>query len=193
MDNRFDRFFEILMENEGVNYTTPDYDGHHTKFGITQKFLNGLGYDIQVKKLNLKAAKLIYFNEFWEKLKCNKILSDKIAFSLCDYAVNVGHKRAVRTLQRSANSISSHFYLKDDGIIGKNTLNALNTIVEPYNLSITYARDKIKQYTYLNTKRYESKLETLENGIITINEFEQYVRKWQNIHDGWVNRSIKMI
>ena len=191
--DRFDEFFDILMENEGVDYTTPSYDGQHTKFGITQSFIDGTEYNLQVKDLDLKTAKKIYEKEFWCKLHCHKLNSKKLAFSLCDFSVNVGHKRAVRTLQRAVNLSGEGFKLKEDGIIGRNTVNALNLILEPFNTSIIYTREKVKEYNYLNSKRYESKIEILENGVINHNEFEQYVRKWQKIHSGWVNRCFKMM
>ncbi|WP_269484158.1 putative peptidoglycan-binding domain-containing protein [Campylobacter ureolyticus] len=66
-----------------------------------------------------------YKTNFWDKLRLDEIKSDRIADLIFKFAVNVGIKRAVRYAQMVAN-------VRIDGIIGNNTINALNTLDSGY-------------------------------------------------------------
>ncbi|RAZ38051.1 glycoside hydrolase family 108 protein [Campylobacter hyointestinalis] len=64
-----------------------------------------------------------YLDNFWHKLKLDKIDSQKIADEIFCFGCNAGIKTAIKLAQKALN-------LDDDGIIGENTLNALNSCDE---------------------------------------------------------------
>lgn len=70
-------------------------------------------------------VKEFYKENFWDKLRLDEIRSDRIADLIFKFGVNVGIKRAVRYAQMVANA-------RIDGIIGVNTINALNSLDSGY-------------------------------------------------------------
>ena len=93
--------------------------------------------DEAIARLSLsEASKSLYTNEwlngkvyqfyktnFWDKMKLDKIDSQKIADEIFCFGCNAGIKTAIKLAQRVVN-------INDDGIIGENTLNALNSFDE---------------------------------------------------------------
>lgn len=93
--------------------------------------------DEAIARLSLsEASKTLYANEwlngkvyqfyktnFWDKMKLDKIDSQKIADEMFCFGCNAGIKTAIRLAQKVVN-------VSDDGIIGENTLNALNSCDE---------------------------------------------------------------
>ena len=62
-----------------------------------------------------------YKTNFWDRLGGDQISSQVVANNIFDFAVNSGVKRASQYAQRVAGVI-------DDGIIGKNSINAINAL-----------------------------------------------------------------
>lgn len=70
------------------------------------------------EELRLKVEKF-YKNKFWDEMKLDFVLPYRTADLMFKFAVNVGTKRAVKFAQRIVG-------VRTDGIVGKNTLKALN-------------------------------------------------------------------
>jgi len=68
-------------------------------------------------------VKDFYESEFWDKIRGNDIISNKIAFQIYDFAVNAGIRTSVKIAQRIINT-------DIDGIIGNKTIEALNNYNE---------------------------------------------------------------
>lgn len=70
-----------------------------------------------------------YREEFWDKIKGDRIENQESANAIYDFAVNAGVKRAVMEVQKTLN-------IAQDGIMGDKTLTALNKagseFVKPY-------------------------------------------------------------
>jgi len=127
----FDLYFPILISHEGGYVFNPKDPGGETKYGITDRLdgkidrfvdVNGNNIpDVRVKDLSVEDAKKIYKRLFWNKLKADDIKSQSVAEILFDFAVNSGVGTAIKKLQ-------SILGVAQDGIIGPNTIKALNSI-----------------------------------------------------------------
>ena len=110
----------ILLEHEGGYSDHPRDKGGKTRYGITEKVARANGYEGQMHALPIETAKDIYRREYWDRIKADQ-LPEKLRFHVFDCAVNSGVVMAIRILQRAGG-------VDDDGIIGKNTLNAAKTV-----------------------------------------------------------------
>lgn len=149
----FDEAYEIMAKHEGGYVDDPDDRGGETYKGITKKYhgswkgwkiIDSMKKDDSFPKCLTKDAELqslvkdFYHNEYWEKFKCDKISSRKIAIELYDTAVNTD-RNAVKFLQRA---ISRCNYgtdipdLNDDGVIGNKTLQALESLLPKYEKAV---------------------------------------------------------
>lgn len=124
----FDQSFEALIDHEKGFTDDPrdrgnwtggkPYKGERkgTKYGIS-----AMSYpDLDIKNLTLPQAKAIYRLDFWGAAKCDS-LPDAIRFDVFDMAVNSGVSKAIKTIQTALK-------VKADGIIGRNTLAAIQAI-----------------------------------------------------------------
>ncbi len=101
-------------------------------------------------------VKEFYKANFWDKLRLDEVKSEKIADLIFKFAVNVGIKRAVRYAQMVAN-------VRIDGIVGANTINALNTLDSGY-FEERYKAEFIKFYERLAKDNY----------------YKYFLKGWQN-------------
>jgi lysozyme family protein len=115
----FNKAFEKILTFEGGYVNDKSDSGGETKYGISKKAYSG----IDIKSLTLEDAKAIYKKFYWNKIKGNEINNQKIAELIFDTAVNMGVRRAAKLAQKILN-------VKQDGIIGAITLNALNNVNE---------------------------------------------------------------
>ena len=116
----FEKALEKTLVWEGGDKLTKDVDdpGGTTKYGISQK----AHPDLDIENLTYEDAKEIYKKEYWDKSRAEK-LPEKIQEQYFDMAVNLGRRRAVKILQKACNALSRD-KIKEDGLIGKNTIRA---------------------------------------------------------------------
>lgn len=149
---------KTLMKEGGSKITDdPDDAGGLTKYGISQRAYPNLN----IRNLTEADAKNIYKHDYWDKIKGDDITSQVIAENIFDTAVNMGPRTASRLAQVALDLDPV------DGIIGPNTIAALNS------------RDKqlfIAEYTLAKIARYAH---------ICRNNRSQ--RKFLL---GWINRSL---
>ena len=131
---RFDYAVGVVLEHEG-GLSNDKYDkGGITKYGISLRFIQAEGIDINddglidprdIKNLSLDDAKDIYKAQWWDKYHYDDINDLKVATKLFDMSVNTGAHQAHKLAQRAVNILIPE-KLVVDGILGKKTLNALN-------------------------------------------------------------------
>lgn len=119
----------FILSWETDKYTNNKKDkGGPTKYGITLATWRRVGYDKNGDGvLNEKDVKLLTEDDFqrvfkqnyWDACKADQIQNQSIANMLVDFAYNSGVSRAVKYLQKTLGVTA-------DGIIGKNTLSAIN-------------------------------------------------------------------
>lgn len=118
----------------GAKFTTTHFDGRYTKYGII--FETFKDFSINGKKLDndkdgkitpndlrlstCEQATVIYKRLYWDRWQADSIKSQKIANILVDFTVNSGFRTDfIRYVQRKVG-------VKDDGILGAKTLQAIN-------------------------------------------------------------------
>lgn len=125
----FADYVRVVLRHEG-GYTNNKSDpGGATNYGISFRFLYKYGIDINndgevnvkdITDLTINDAIKLYYNYFWSPMNLGNINNELLKLHLFDMGVNAGTKTAVKILQRMLGTVP-------DGIIGNNTLNAIQT------------------------------------------------------------------
>lgn len=135
--------------------------GGETKFGIAKNS----NPQVNIKKMTLHEAKVIYFKNYWLTAKCDKLQSP-LAEVHFDAAVNHGVGRAAKMLQEALG-------VEVDGIIGPNTLKVINDN-NPFDLA--RKQNKIrKQFFKAIVERKPSQQVFLEGWLARIEKVEQFI------------------
>lgn len=123
--DRFKKFLDYIFEVEG-GYTNDENDrGGATNFGITEEEAREFGYTGDMRNLTKDFAENIYLKKYYLGNKLDKIIDDRVALSIFDWAVNSGG-RGIKKAQIVANKFGTNLVI--DGIIGNKTLEAINSI-----------------------------------------------------------------
>gem|GEM_PF-7032175 len=134
--DRFDTLYEKLHTREGgyVNHLH-DYGGE-TNHGVTKKTLGryqakygGLGKDgkdVAIKTLSRQQAKTVYKNAFYDHYRIDEIENEVLAEDVLDLHTNSRPDTAAKILQKSINDVLPSANLEVDGLIGSETIGALN-------------------------------------------------------------------
>ncbi len=111
-----------VFEEEGGYVNHPADPGGHTNMGITLATLSAwMGTKASaadIRNLSQKTAADIYKKNYWDKI-AGDVLPAGIDYAVFDFAINSGPARAAKALQKIAGT-------SQDGIIGDQTLSALN-------------------------------------------------------------------
>lgn len=129
MKQNFDQCLAHVLKYEGGYANHPSDPGGATMKGVTQAVYNGyrkrLGQAAaDVRNITDAELRAIYRRQYWEVIKGDDLPSgvDMVVF---DGAVNSGPSQSAKWLQRALNDMGAS--LKDDGIIGLATLNAMGS------------------------------------------------------------------
>jgi len=165
MATELDRFHEALRRTEqfeGGWSNDPLDRGGETKYGITQKtwdswLRNPASYKYgtlpeRVADISRNMSVPLYKALYWDTLRCDELHSDDLARRMFDYGVNSGTGAAIKRLQMAYNLIKREELpaLKEDGILGNITINAVNAA------SLKYESALIAAYNYVRMRHYES-------------------------------------
>jgi lysozyme family protein len=131
-----------VLEHEG-GYIFHEADrGSHTNFGVTIGTYNqymtaktGKPYSAtvdEIKNMSPTVAIDIYKKLYWDKIQGDKIRKYTVALAIFDQAINRGVSSAVKQAQRVVKKLDPMGFAKitEDGVMGPNTLAALNSIAE---------------------------------------------------------------
>ena len=114
--NTFEHIIDKVLEHEG-GYVNDPYDkGGETKYGIAKRWFP----DLDIKNLSKTDAINIYYNEYWNPSRADKLPND-IKATYFDMCVNMGQRQAVKILQQAINSRKVN-KIEEDGLIGKITI-----------------------------------------------------------------------
>lgn len=128
--DHFDYAVEAVLKNEGGWSDNPYDPGGATNLGITFRLFKSIYPDAtldDLRNLTPEKAKPIYRKVFWDAIPFDKINSMRIATSIFDASVNSGIPQGVKILQQACNHILI-CKLMVDGVLGKNTLHAVNNL-----------------------------------------------------------------
>lgn len=153
---------ETKAQKRKTGYVNHPADpGGETKFGVAKN----ANPSIDIKKMTLQEAKVVYFKKYWLAAKCDR-LQTPLAEVHFDAAVNHGVGRAAKLLQESLG-------VDVDGVIGPNTLNVINSS-NPFDLA--RKQNKIrKQFFKSIVERKPSQAVFLEGWLARIDKVEQFI------------------
>ncbi len=170
--DRFNKFLNYIFEVEG-GFTDDENDrGGATNFGITEEEAREFGYTGDMRNLTKDFAKNIYLKKYYLGNKLDKVINNKVALSIFDWAVNSG-RRGIKKAQIVANKFGANLII--DGIIGNKTLEAINSInpeafLEEYH--------ELQRAFYKNLAAKDSTQESfLEGWLNRVKIKEEYIEK----------------
>jgi lysozyme family protein len=137
---------KTISEYEGGYSNDSEDPGGETHFGISKEH----NPDVDIKNLTKDGAIELYTNKEWSILKCEKIASMKVRWKLFDQGVNLGTGRAAMFLQRAVG-------VKDDGIIGNETIQKTNLITTSSTGEHTVLSKMVKQQVLHYAKKIQEK------------------------------------
>lgn len=146
----FDTVFDRVVMHEGGYQCDPADRGNWTGGRVGQGELKGTNRGISamtyphldIKHLTDEQIKAIYFEDWWQALGMDRF-RPAMQYQLFDAAVQHGWSRAVRMLQRAGGA-------KADGIIGPNTLKAINAL-DINDLVMRFVSYRVRFYTKIST------------------------------------------
>lgn len=111
-----------LLKEEGGYVNNKNDPGGETKYGISKKSYPSYN----IKDLTVEDAQFIYYKDFWVPLQAEQMDSEKIACEMLEMAVNMGITPVITFLQASILVLGGKVAV--DGIMGSETINALNKL-----------------------------------------------------------------
>ena len=157
----FERAIAVTLSHEGGFVDHPSDPGGATKYGISLRFLQDLGVDIDrdgdvdaddIRDLTIDQAKMLYFQRFWSRYNYGSFPSHEVAAKVFDLSVNMGPRQAHKLLQRAMRACGAH--LEDDGILGPITRSKLSRVDENCLLSALRS-EAAGFYRYLRRPEFE--------------------------------------
>jgi len=118
------------------------------------KLVGSMLYDNPIMREYVAA---FYKREYWDRMKLDQIESQHVANEMMIFGVNAGVKAAIKLAQRAAGVVQ-------DGVIGPNTLKALNRVDEKV---FSQVYDELEQEHY-------------EKLVYAKPELKIYARGWKN-------------
>lgn len=133
----FDFAIEHTFTAEGgARFTDHPADaGGATRWGVTEGVARKHGYTGDMRMLPRELALQIAKQEFWRPLRLEEIESDLVAAEIFDTAFLSGPRTAAKIAQRATNLMYADSDLplvKIDGVIGPQTLGAINGLLPRY-------------------------------------------------------------
>lgn len=123
-----------IIAVEGGYTNDPDDPGGATKYGITEKVARDWGYQGDMADLPKSTALQIYESLYVKEPNFDDFINinPAIAHKLIDAGINVGTARVTLWLQKTLNAYSrngiNYPLIQEDGIVGKNTINAYKAL-----------------------------------------------------------------
>lgn len=172
--DRFGKIFDYLIKVEGGYSNDKNDKGGKTKHGIIEEEARDFGYKGDMQDLTIDFAKNIYLKKYYLENKLDKVANDKVALSICDWAVNSG-KNGIKNAQIAINQITNA-NLDVDGIIGNKTLEALNTVDPEKFLEVYHNLQRI----YYRSKVADDKAQErfLTGWLNRVQKKEEYLKDW---------------
>ena len=183
--DRFEKIFDYLLKVEGGYSNDKNDKGGKTKYGITEEDARDFGYKGDMQDLTKDFAKSIYLKKYYLGNKLDKVINNKVALSVCDWAVNSG-KNGIKNAQIAINQLTNA-NLDVDGIIGNKTLEALNAadpekFLEVYhNLQRIYYRSKVEGD--------KTQKEFLTGWLNRVQRKEEYFKDWDKENTATENKT----
>ena len=178
----FNPAFAKLIELEGDFIDHPDDPGGATNLGISLRWLKSTGdYDLgdidgdgdidyeDIRKMTIVDARKLYKKHWWDKYRYDTLPDQAIANKILDMAVNMGALQAHKLMQRAINSVIGSIVLKDDGLLGPKSGQALQIALQ-------------------NPRALLSAMRSHQEGFYRLLATQN--PKFQVFLNGWINRAV---
>lgn len=153
---RFESIIVKTLAHEGGKVNDSKDSGGATAYGISSRsYPKEFTINSSGKVLSwptVERAKEIYYNDFWIKPKIYMINDDALASKVFDIGVNTGATRSIKFLQRAL--VTAGIAILVDGVIGLNTLNAIEKVNDPDKLLTLFKDHARTYYESLNQPRF---------------------------------------
>ncbi|WP_071124757.1 glycosyl hydrolase 108 family protein [Leptotrichia massiliensis] len=182
--DRFEKIFNYLLMVEG-GYSNDKHDkGGKTKYGIIEEVARNFGYKGDMQDLTIDFAKNIYLKKYYLGNKLDKVVNDKVALSICDWAVNSG-RNGTKNAQIAINQLTNA-NLDVDGIIGNKTLEALNAADPEKFLEVYHNLQRIYYKGKVEADRTQERF--LTGWLNRVMRKEEYLKDWDKENVGTENK-----
>ena len=122
---------EKIRKYEGGYVDSPHDFGGETNHGISKRQYP----ELDIKALTWEDARAIYRRDYWDRLRLSEVRDQAVADELMDIAVNQGTPYAVVSVQHMLNLlVPGEPSLKEDGLMGPKTMDAVNQYQFPRTL-----------------------------------------------------------
>jgi lysozyme family protein len=135
-----------VLAHEGGYINDPMDRGGETNWGVTRNTATAAGYTGKMRDMTRDQAKAIYKLLYWDGIKANQ-MPFAVAYQVFDAAVNHGVSAASKMIQRAVG-------VADDGVIGTNTLRAINSR-SAQNLVLEFNGARISFYTAIAKPQFD--------------------------------------
>ena len=183
--NRFERIFDYLIKVEGGYSNDKNDKGGKTKYGIIEEEAREFGYKGDMQDLTKDFAKNIYLKKYYLGNKLDKVANDKVALSICDWAVNSG-KNGIKNAQIAINQLTNA-NLDIDGIIGNKTLEALNAADPGKFLEVYHNLQRIYYKGKVEADKTQERF--LTGWLNRVQRKEEYLKDWDKENTTMENRT----
>jgi lysozyme family protein len=112
--------FDKLLKHEGGYSDHAADPGGKTRYGVTEAVAREVGYRGDMRELPLELAQRIYKDRYWDAVQADNLPAD-VRYIVFDGAVNSGVVQSAKWLQRACG-------VKDDGVVGPQTIRAANAL-----------------------------------------------------------------
>ncbi|MDF2866609.1 MAG: hypothetical protein K0S11_79 [Gammaproteobacteria bacterium] len=152
----FERAIPSILQHEGGYVNDAVDPGGATNYGISLRYLKGLGNEIgdlnkdgvidgsDIKTMTQQEAMAIYRRDWWDQYKYGLITDQRVATKVFDMAVNMGGGQAHKLLQRACNQVCKQALLSVDGVLGIKTLTQVNRL--PSDILLVALREQMANF-----------------------------------------------
>ena len=172
--DRFEKIFDYLLKVEGGYSNDKNDKGGETKYGIIEEEARDFGYKGDMQDLTIDFVKNIYLKKYYLGNKLDKVVNDKVALSICDWAVNSG-RNGTKNAQIAINQLTNA-NLDVDGIIGNKTLEAINSVDPEKFLEVYHNLQRIYYKGKVEADRTQERF--LTGWLNRIQRKEEYLKDW---------------
>jgi len=148
------------LTDEGGYVCDPNDPGGETNWGISKRSYP----DMDIKALTREGAIAIYYRDWWDHYGYGQIRAG-LSGKVMEVAINQGPHSAALALQRALRAVSRNLFTQEDGILGKETLAAVNSYAAPDALIAAFRSEAAAIYRMIVQAKPTS---------------QQYLRGWLN-------------
>jgi lysozyme family protein len=181
------------LQYEGTELFIDPVNNERSRYGITEKTLVAIRYDItDPNLLTIQQVNDIYSRLYWGLNKLAQVNSQLVANKIFDMAVNMGNFASIKLVQAAINSIGGQCVI--DGMMGPHTLICLNEVVRVKGEVAFLEELRLKCVSYYKSIAVGSKAKYLAGWLKRANDVglgEIDAKAFNSLRDGAKDKVVK--